>query len=256
MGNTPDLTPIIPQQEPEPSVPSIPRRNGLVHWLKQTQKYSAYGIVTFAGLHLTSTFILPAISVPAANSAFMAARDVYQSALGEQILVYGAFGAHILSGLTLRAIRIFRQYRDYGRLNLGKPSSTAISGMALAVLVICHFGALRWAPVSALGDSSLMSLDYIVYLLSCNHKTQTAQTAGILSILLLVFTNHMMEGGSYYFKFIRRWWKSELRKNLTISAVLVWAAVSMFQLSKQEAAQGWLADQFELVHNAFPKFPW
>lgn len=249
MGNTPDLTPVAPQQEPEPSVPSIPRRNNLVHWLKQVQKYSAYGIATFAGLHLTSTFILPAISVPAADSAFMAARDVYQSAFGEQVLVFGSFGAHILSGIALRIIRIFRQYRDYGKLNLGKPSSAAISGAALAVLVIGHFGALRWAPVSALGDSSLMSLDYIVYLLSGKHKTQSA---GILSILLITFTTHVFQGGSYYFSCIRRWWKPKFKKYLTVSAVLAWAALSMNQLSQQEAVQGWLADQFELIHNAFP----
>lgn len=243
--NPPDLTPVSPEQEPQPSVPPT-KRNWVVRLLKTVQRYSAYGIATFAGLHLTATAVLPAFSVSASNSAFMVGRDIYQSTFGEPLLVYGAFGAHLLSGVGLRAHRIYRQYADYGRFNLGKPTWASITGGALTLLVAGHYGAMRWAPVAALGDSSLMSLDFVVYALNSPDSTQVFS---ILTLMTGLFGVHALLGGAQYLRSIRnlglfaRW--------ALISVLTILVCGSLSKLAKEEPATGWLAQQFDLIHHTF-----
>lgn len=243
------LREVEPNPESPPSIPAKPgpkpsviSRGNLLRWLKFTQKYSAYGVLVFAGLHLTSTVVLPPFSMPAANSAFMVARDVYQSAMGENLLVYGAFGIHIISGLILRAVRMASQYSDFGKIGLARPSRIAYSGLVLSVLTFMHFVALRVGPVKALGDSSLISLDYITFALS---KNAFKVTTG-LGLLASVFGFHSLEGMNQYLRLKLR----PITRYVTLAVIVALAFKSISVLGAEPAPTGWLADQYTMAETA------
>lgn len=232
------LESIAPEPEETSSIPRTPRPRASrwIKALKLTQKYSAIGIATYAGLHLTSTIVLPAFSVNAANSAFMVSRSIYQNELGEAILVYGSFGLHILSGLALHAIRVYKQYAYYGILRLGKLSATVQSGLFLTLFASLHFIGMRYAPQTNIGDSSLISLEYVTWSL----QNKALQTIGSLGAVSWLFGLHSLQGAQQLFQkhFSKR------------TSWLIWGVFgclttgSMLALSKQPAVTGWIAQQY------------
>lgn len=232
----------------KPSAPSAPNESNkkfklaTTKLLKASQKYSAYGILAFAGLHLTSTVILPPISFNVANKAFMVGRSVYQSELGEFFLVYLSFGIHILSGFLLRMFRLYWSYKDSNKLKFPKVSTVSKSGFVLTFLTSMHFLATRVSPTKALGDSSLISLEYMAYCLNVDR----IPTSIALVLLTTVFATHAMYGATYYFKIPKP------KQYLTIVAAGL-ATLAASALAKHEPATGWLAEQFELAHSWLPK---
>lgn len=214
-----------------------PQRAIVTSTLKQAQKFSAFGIMGFAGLHLTSTVLLPPVSVPIANKAFMVGRSVYQSYFGEWALVYAAFGVHVLSGLTLRALRAVWHYEDTGAVRLPKVSTVSKSGFVLSFLSFTHYLSTRYSPQQALGDSSLINLDYITYCLN----TERVPVSIALVLLTTVYVAHAGLGARYYFRVPR------LNKYVLL-LVAGLATLAVTALTNQPVPTGWLAEQYELAH--------
>lgn len=215
-----------------------PVRTSTVSLLKQTQKYSAFGIMGFAAMHLTSTVLLPPLNISLANQMFMTARSVYQSYLGEWALVYGSFGLHLLSGFLLRVVRTVGNYQDTGNLKLPKVSSVSKSGFILSVLATTHFLSTRYGPQQALGDSSLISLEYITYCLNVERLPVTIA----MVLLTTLYTAHAGAGAKMYFGTPRP-------GKLVLAAVAGLTLLSCYMIGAQPVPTGWIFSQYELAHD-------
>lgn len=226
----PEPVPAGRADSPPPS--RVPSRNGVLQFLRRAQKYSAYGFLGFAGLHLTATVVLPPLNAAWAESAFMAGRSVYQTEIGEAVLVYGSIGVHVASGAALHAYRLWIQYRDSGAARW-RLSPHAVTGWALTGLAALHVAAMRWAPVARLGDSSLVSLDYAAYGL---HKPWVA--ASVLALCGVAFA-HIVPGLRRYGLRVHRSF---------VGAGALWSGLAVLALRHQDAAQGWMAEQFETAY--------
>lgn len=213
--------------------------NTLIRGLRASQKGSAIAFTAFAGLHLTSTILLPAlVSVDAGNSAFMAGRTLYQSTLGEPLWVYGSLLVHVASGLILHVRRIYIAKTRHGRWITGL-TPTITSGLILTVFACAHIFATRLKPVQALGDSSLISLDFISWAL----KDNIWLTGSSLLLMTCVFVDHSVRGIEYWFHLGLKYYRKAI-----VGAMVGLAAISLLRLRAAPEASAWLASQYELAH--------
>lgn len=230
-----------PSDDPESTKPSPKARtwNKVIRGLKAAQKYSAIGFTAFAGLHLTSTIVLPAlVSVDAGNSAFMAARTLYQSSLGEPLWVFGSLLVHIASGLILHARRVYIAKTRHGRWIFGL-TPTITSGLILSVFATAHIYATRLAPMMALGDSSLINLDFITWALKDN-----VWVTGTSMILMSVFYfDHALRGIDYWYRLGIKYYR-----NAIVGVMVGLTALSLARIRAAPDITGWIASQYQLAH--------
>lgn len=80
----------------------------ILKMLVQTQKYLAYTLTCFLGLHLTLVIAVPGVGAPlsVAQEVFEMARNVYHGVpYFEELAILGAAGVHITAGIGIRWIR-------------------------------------------------------------------------------------------------------------------------------------------------------
>lgn len=228
--------------------PYRPSGSTIVRVLTGIQKYSSLAFAGFLGLHLTSVVLIPAFSYSLGNKALLFTNAIYQTKLTEPILITGSLTLHVLSGMALRGYRFFKSKQFYERWvsPLSKPSPVSIAGYLAIPLVASHFYMTRWLPSHVLGDSSLISLDYIANALS-QHTLPVATS--MLSMLSLVLY-HSAWG-------MKRWWtpatsKPKFRSITTavVSSGIVLGVASLVIISSQGPATGWLATQYQLIADA------
>lgn len=230
-----------PNDDPDSTKPSPKARtwNRIIQGLKAAQKYSAIGFTAFAGLHLTSTIVLPAlVSVDSGNAALMAGRTLYQSSLGEPLWVYGSLLLHITSGLILHARRVYIAKTRHGRWICGL-TPTISSGLILTVLASSHLYATRLKPMMALGDSSLISLDFITWALRDNVWV----TGSAMILLSFVFFDHALRGIDYWYRLGIKYYR-----NAIVGAMVGLTALSLARIRAAPEVTGWIASQYQLAH--------
>lgn len=212
--------------------------------VQQAQKYSSWTFSAFAVLHTTSTVVAPAFSVGFAHSAFKFGNAIYQADYVEPVLVFGSLGVHVLSGLALRAHRVYhnKKYHDQWRFNLNPVSA---SGWLLVPLVLSHAFVTRVAPQWVLGDSSLISLDYITHSL----QRKGAITYISMSLLTAVASFHVVYGWAKWLRLYSRRFRWYKYSAVVVPTLL--ALVSMLNLGRQPSVDGWIASQFDKISAAF-----
>ncbi|CAK9442249.1 uncharacterized protein LODBEIA_P59920 [Lodderomyces beijingensis] len=287
-------------ESPSPASPSTPlnstsnsssHHGGSKKWVIPTlckiQKYSAWGLVSFLGIHLTSVVVVPIlpISHDLKQQVFSLAKAVYQDVpLYEPVFIFGAGITHILSGIALRLVRYFKrrnQHRSAARVQLlnaaidikdsdddiglggisnifglgyRKSITTTqfgltplqFSGYVSIPFVLFHIYKFRYMPWAVEGDSSLINLDYITYVLNLKHPW--VNTVALLGLVLSV-TYHVTIGGMKLQGFYSRNWK---RAGLVMVNVLGFAGmVSIYMFKRSVNVDLHSAD---FVGKAFSKY--
>ncbi|RVD85231.1 uncharacterized protein DFL_003558 [Arthrobotrys flagrans] len=127
----------------------------ITHYLVRTQQISSYVFTGFLGIHWFTTGILPLVSNPeAVDNSLLLSRVLYQNKLIEPCIVLGSVGAHVLSGVALRAIRRAKLYKNYGQLIWLKDLNILQgTGYLLIPTVAIHFGIVRLLPFLKDGGS-------------------------------------------------------------------------------------------------------
>lgn len=225
----------------------LPSGSTLLQILAGLQKYSSFAFVGFLGLHLTAVVVVPAFSYEAGNQALMFTNAIYQNPAVEPILITGSLLTHILSGMTLRIYRLVRSKNLYERWlsPISKLNPVSVAGYLALPMVCSHYYLTRWLPKHVLGDSSLISLDYIANSLADHPLLATTSMLSMLSLVLY----HSIWG-------CKKWLKAVTKprfKSITtgfITAGIVLGVSSLFRISSNGPATGWLASQYKLISDA------
>lgn len=238
----------------------------LVRILVPVQKISSVGFASFLGIHLTSVVVVPGLGIPLPESQqiFEMARALYQWAPFENIIL-GCAGVHIAAGIGLRLARTIlgtrklkrRGYRPIHRpddediglggitslLGLGyrrswistvipSMSPLAFSGYASIPLVLFHYFKFRLRPVSIDGDSALVNLHYVPFVLKGSAWGTLGNWINVLSLgaLVWVVLYHWVSGVMRY----QGWFSPASKKwgYFVISTISVLGAISMGRLSR------------------------
>lgn len=97
-----------PEKSHRDEHPHRPILTRILKTLVLTQKYLAYTITCFLGLHLTLVIAVPGLGAPlsVAQEVFEMARNVYHGMpYFEELAIMGAAGIHIVSGIGIRWLR-------------------------------------------------------------------------------------------------------------------------------------------------------
>lgn len=217
----------------------------LMRILTSIQKYSSYAFSSFLVLHLGSVVISPLISYETGNQAVLFTKTLYQSPAIEPIMVVGSLATHIATGITIRAIKMYRSYKHYDKLitPVSKPSPLAISGYLLTPLALGHFYMSRYLPEKILGDSSLISLDYIAHSIA-DHP---ASALGALTLLLSTGLYHTIYGFRRWFGIVGGKPKLTSPQNLTLYAGVICGIVSLAKIASKGPIPGWVGSQYDLI---------
>ncbi|KAI0599510.1 hypothetical protein F4775DRAFT_113281 [Biscogniauxia sp. FL1348] len=201
-------------------------RRGPIYYLTRIQRYSSYTFAFFAGLHLTSTAVIPLIyrSVPYSEPFLLLSRELYQTTFSEPLLVGLPILAHVTSGIAIRLIRRRQNInRYYGGATPGMwalhHSSTssssrsnghtrvwpmftnvALSGYVFLPLLASHVFVNRVLPLIVEGDSSNVGLQYVA------HGFATSEGLGLApwvsyALLISVGVGHMVWGAAKFIDF-------------------------------------------------------
>lgn len=247
----PDDSPPADDAQPSLLDPFKPSGSTILRVLLGVQKYSSYAFTGFLGLHLVSVVVTPALaSVDAGNSALLFARTLYQAPGLETVLVTGALVLHVGAGAALRAYKLARSknlYAAYLTPQLSQPSRLALAGYAATPLLLAHYYMSRALPAAVLGDSSLISLDFISHSLASHPGPAIFSVLSLLGLTLY----HAVYGW-------RRWLRIYSRPRLisaptaVIATGVLLGALSLAKLLARGPASGWLASQYDLVAAAAP----
>lgn len=192
-------------------------------------------------MHAASVMVAPLWSIESAEYTLQFTAAIYQSSLVEPWLVYGSLGAHIASGLLLRAHKAYLSKKYYDVWALPKFSPVAISGFALTPLLAGHIWSTRIAPQMVLGDSSLISLNYIAHFI---HKYPVFSR---ISYFMLGFLTsyHVIWG---FKKWFGLYGKKYRKATFGIYfGALIATAVSIARIGRLPRVSGWVASQYDLV---------
>lgn len=213
----PDLVPFMPKK--------IPLVTRIIPYLRKLQKYSAYGLLVFVGIHLASVIAVPGFGVNSdiAQEIFEMGRNVYHGIpFFEEIGIIGCGLVHVCSGIGIRILKKFQKrahirknsiHNDItndgkrediglgglgGIVGLGYKRSTILkitpnlnpisfSGYVLIPLVVVHWMKFRYLPQSIDGDSSLISLNYITYVLNISPRGALGNYINFMLLMLLIW---------------------------------------------------------------------
>jgi hypothetical protein len=202
-------------------------------WLLKTQKYSALIFSAFFGLHSLAVVVSPAVlGVETAGSVYQLANGIYQTPVLEPIIL-GAVGMHVAAGVGVRWWR--------GQIGC-RPNPLALAGWALVPLVGAHFTIFRALPAKILGDSSLVTFEYVTHVLRRGGAGQW-----LLAIpLVLLSAYHVFVGLKRYFPRLTTTF-SKKATNLAVVGFTMLGVTSMVRIALQSEAVGWVAKQYRLV---------
>ncbi|ORY67518.1 uncharacterized protein BCR38DRAFT_427315 [Pseudomassariella vexata] len=258
---------------------------GPVYYLTRIQRYSSYTFTFFAGLHFTSTSLIPLLyqSVPYSEPFLLMARELYQTPLTEPLLVALPVAAHVASGIALRLTRRSQNLTRYGgatpgmyALHRSKTSSTssskagsriwpllsytAASGYFFVVVLASHVGMNRVLPLLAEGDSSNIGLQFVSHAFARHEVIPWIA----YTLLLGVGVGHMVWGWAKWWNVAppmnwrrttmdkrlrkrrsRMWWGINGSMALVVG---VWAAGGLGVVARAGAAGGWLGSVYDAVY--------
>lgn len=210
-------------------------------YVQKVQRYSSYSFSAFITMHAASVVVAPLWSIEAAESTLQFTSALYQSPLIEPWLVYGSLGLHIASGILLRAHKVYLTKKHYDKWSFPKPTPVSISGFVLTPFLLGHMYSTRIAPQFVLGDSSLISLNFIAHFFH-KHRVLSGATYFMLSFLTAY---HVIWGYKKWFGLYGRKYR---RPTFTIYfGVLLASVISMVRIARLPKVSGWLASQFDLV---------
>lgn len=230
----------VESDEKKQSHESTTQRSRLFPFIQNIQRYSSYTFSAFLTLHAASVVAGPIISPEIGDYTMNFTGAVYQEQLIEPFLVYGSLAAHIASGLILRLRYSYLYYRTHDKLP-PRPSNVALCGYGLIPLVGGHLLYTRWIPLRVLGDSSMISMEYVAHTL---HKYPIVGSMVLLT-LLGTTAYHVINGW-------RRWLglyttKSNAKAYFTVLGSVLAGAISLFRIYNMAESSGWMAKQFDSV---------
>lgn len=201
-------------------------------WLLKVQKYSALTFSAFFGLHSLAVVVSPAVlGIETAGSVNQLANGIYQTPVLEPILL-GAVSVHVMVGVGVR----------WWRAEMGRPNPLALAGWGLVPLVGAHFTIFRALPAKILGDSSLVTFEYVTHVLRRGGIGQW-----FLAIPLLVLSSyHVFVGLKRYFPRLAMTY-SKKTTNLAVMGFSLLGVTSLVRIALQSEAVGWVAKQYRLV---------
>lgn len=277
-----DLRTVVP--EPVEVIPPNPPQKHYLHriiaFLQKTQKYSAYGFLTFVGLHVSSVVVAPALGIHAGRCQefFEMTRAVYLSPLFEYPIIFLASGVHLAAGVATRALRgmtpkkrikrresdiLIHDARrdDIGLGGLGTifglgfkkscisshfPSFTPlqVSGYVMALALGYHVYKMRFAPAMIDGDSSLINLNFVTHYLrqSFYGIRGVVLNNTMLALLSWVSFYHMVSG---LFKYRRQF--SLRAKKIAYTVISLFTGLSFVAATRMrvwELDTGFIGRQF------------
>lgn len=283
MSSVEDLREVAPEpvtldikQQPEPKQPTLVSK--CINYLLKLQKYSAYGLTGFLGLHISSVVIVPGLSIPweLCQEVFEMARNVYHGIpFFEPIGIFGCGIVHIGSGIGIRFLRGHQrkttnhheviikdeQRNDIGLggitglLGLGYKKSIiltiwpgmtplSISGYVTGILLIVHIHKFRYVPLLIDGDLSLINLEYIGYVLQKSPLAGLGKWVNWTMLTLLVWTSsyHITSGWLRYMKKYSMRWK-RLAYGIINGGFLL-GVVALLRYRKVIVSNGFIGDAF------------
>lgn len=257
---------------------SLPTVNGSSTYLwtsllRDVQRWTAYGAVSFAAVHWASVGLIPAIAPrPVAQQVFEMARALYLNDVGDMVLGVSVVG-HIVLGITLRITRWFyRRQRSMGNggksrtktpiheselaiglggvgslLGLGYKRSwisqvvpllnpISLSGYLTIIPLAYHVYKFRLAPILVDGDSNMISLDFVGYYLGL--WVNWVMLVG----LGFVGTYHFVSGGLWMQRKYGATWK-KIGYGVLVG-VWTMATVLLIRLLAIEDTAGFIAKTF------------
>lgn len=260
----------ITEPFPEDTIPvSRKHRNilqSIISVLLKTQKYAAYGFLSFFGLHISSTVVTTGLGINATLSQnyFEMARAIYSRSFFEYIFVYGCGIVHVLSGVIVRMLRFvsFLQKKSvtterdiiindertkdidseglwsifgYGFKKLWIFSTIpslnplTFSGYVMATALSYHLWKMKWAPTLVDGDTALINLKYVTHYLSrsVNGTALAALNLSMLALLLWVSFYHIFSG---LFKYRRQF--SSKAKKIAYGVISVFTTLSLLSIRR------------------------
>lgn len=246
-SESPESAPVEDSSSSNPASP--PTSASVVRWLQAAQKYSSYTFAGFFAMHVASVIVAPSISIAAGDSTMQFTGAFYQNALTEPWLVYGSLGTHIVAGTALRMCKIYKSKQHYGHYFSATSSLSPLAraGYVLTPFVLGHVGISRVLPQWILGDSSLITLEYISHSFADHPIVMWACMVPLVVLSLY----HVAFG-------FKRWLQIPINqgKNQTyagIGVLSILGLASLTRLSLQGPATGWVASQFNRVLSfAFP----
>jgi hypothetical protein len=236
------------QPSPPPPKSYLP---SVLTLLQSTHRYSSYVLSGFLGLHALNTCIIPLTTILASednalstiDNGFMITRFLYQpSKSTEIILILAPLGIHVVTGLGLRARRIFQDRHLYGegilayyaretRINRAKGlswpriralptlgySSTAATGSVLLIFVSLHVFTTRYLPLKYAGDGETS-----ISLVSHALRKHPLLAYTLYSGLIVAGTFHVISGWGRWLKltFTRR--GRRVKNYLVVGTATAW----------------------------------
>lgn len=221
----------------------------ITHYLVRTQQISSYVFTGFLGIHWFTTGILPLVSNPeAVDNSLLLSRVLYQNKLIEPCIVLGSVGAHVLSGVALRAIRRAKLYKNYGQLIWLKDLNILQgTGYLLIPTVAIHFGIVRLLPFLKDGGSESIGIGFL------GHGFVQSRYLSwfIYPTLVAIGTFHVAQGWARWRSYPKRWKSRTACLIVAISGV--WLA-SVVRISRIGRAVGHLGRHYDELY--IPRFTW
>jgi len=267
------------EKDDTPGTPYLSRSGTLVglghhgpaFYLTRIQKYSSYAFTIFGTFHITNTSIIPLLtrSVSDSDSYLLLTRPYYQSLPFEPLLVTGAIGLHIASGLALRLFRRRQQVHRYGAENFAERRSirwpavswTSMTGYALAPLVIGHAFVNRAVPLMWEGGSANVGLEYVSHGFA---KHPIISFVGFTA-LVTVGSWHFVSGWAKWLNLLPTQltkWSSDIqlrrkRRFYLVNGVAaavagLWLAGGLGVVGRGGESTGWLAKEYDFLYSKIP----
>lgn len=232
-------------REPEDNEKKVKGGSRLFPFLQKVQRYSSYSFTAFLTLHAASVIVAPVVSPELGNSTMQFTSAVYQAPAVEPILVYGSALAHVGAGLVLRAHKLYLDRVHYNKFLKGWANPTVLSGYVLMPIVVGHAVYHRIAPQWILGDSSMITLDYVAY--SVHHHPILAWSALLSLVGVGVF--HVSRG---WHKWLGAWnqWKMTMQSAIISATAIAFSSVSVFRIGQLPEVTGWISKQYHQVLEA------
>ncbi|KAK9456115.1 hypothetical protein V1511DRAFT_496594 [Dipodascopsis uninucleata] len=217
---------------------------GMPQWrrhLQRAQRYSSYIFSGFVSLHVASVAIVPAVfGIEAGNNAMLLGRVVYQAPVLEQVLVLGSLAVHVISGTILRIDKIQRDRKWYSKRL--KMSRVAFTGYLLTPIVLGHFTVMRAIPLMKLGDSSIISLQYITHAFN----KSPFKTWVVYSTLLGLTMYHVGFGWCQWMRVKK--YKVPQAVGTTIFAI---ALVGLRSIARAGRVVAWMATAYQDLYDTY-----
>ncbi|ODQ67409.1 hypothetical protein NADFUDRAFT_81894, partial [Nadsonia fulvescens var. elongata DSM 6958] len=205
-------------------------------YLPYAQKYSSYAFSSFLLMHSATFAIGPLISMDVANTTLSFTNSVYQSSSIEPFLVYGSLGIHILSGLSMRVLKVIDDKVKFDSVSKSTKLISPISktGIILTPFVLGHIFKARIVPLIVSGDSSFVTMNYI------SHGFARHPYLSVLVYMpLIVFTGlHVVSGWKKYMNSYGN--TSRKLRSVLLGGFFVSSLVSLFKIAVSGATIGYV----------------